>query len=274
MLEQKQSLSTNALKVIAVVCMAIDHIPYAFPNASEAYYTFPIFLFHAIGRITAPIFFYLVGVGYGRTRNANRYALRLLVFAALSYVPYIAYFHTPTGATRLPELVNAQNFLDLNVIFTMLIGLLLLRALNEIRILPLKIAACAGCLFAGMFCDYGLFGIAMILCFAYTQGNRNVLAAAFSAIILASLYFNVLRDFAANFPLYATGYAEMPTAFTPMNAYFIVLACQFLPLPLIVRHAGPRTEPEKRPGFLGKWLFYIFYPAHIILLLWLKLWVI
>jgi len=271
--QNSRGLSTTTLKVVAVVCMVIDHIPYVFPDVHEAYYTFPVWIWHAIGRMTAPIFFYLVAVGYARTRNADRYVARLLVFALLSYLPYVAYFEGPSGATTLRELVNAENFLRLDVIFTMLFGLLLLRAQRELKVLLPKALACAGCAIGAAFCDYGLFGMAMIIGFAYTLGNRRVLAAVFCGILMVDLYTAFLGDWADAFPatLMAVAGDSANFAFSPRHAYMIVLACQFLPLFFIQKHRDPMKVREARPSPAGKWLFYIFYPAHITALLFVKL---
>ncbi|MDR1815366.1 MAG: conjugal transfer protein TraX [Clostridiales Family XIII bacterium] len=268
-----RGFSTMTLKIVAIACMVVDHVPYVMPDALALYYLPPYWIMHAIGRITAPIFFYLVGVGYFRTRNATRYTIRLLVFAALSYIPYIAYFKAPDGAKTLGAVITPENFLDLNVIFTMLFGLLLLRSLHEIKNVPLKLLAAAGCLIGGAFSDYGLFGMAMIIGFAYTLGNRRVLAAVFCGILMVDLYTAFLGDWADAFPatLMAVAGDSANFAFSPRHAYMIVLACQFLPLFFIQKHRDPMKVREARPSPAGKWLFYIFYPAHITALLFVKL---
>jgi hypothetical protein len=250
---------TNVLKIWAIIAMACDHLPYLSPDAHTEYYSFPIFLMHAFGRLTAPIFFYLVGIGYARTSNPNRYTARLLVFALLSYIPFVWYFHD--------GFPNAENFLYLNVIFTMLFGLLMLRVLREVRELALKIIGCAGCLVGVSFADYGLFGMAMILVFAYTWQNKKRMAVCFSAILAVDLFNMIVQELTDRPP------AEMGAilASPGVVAYIIVLGCQFLPLILIMGHRDPLRYPEPRPGFFGKWLFYIFYPAHITIFLVLRL---
>jgi hypothetical protein len=254
-------LSTNALKIWAVIAMACDHIPYLAEAWQADYYAAPWVFMHAFGRLTAPIFFYLLVVGYGRTRDANRYTLRLLVFASITYLPYVWYFR---GAPP-----NAQNFLHLDVIFTMLVGLLLLRALREVKNMPLKAACVVLCLLAGYWCDYGLYGIAMILVcdLARAHGGRRGTVLGMAAVMMAYVYSNVSAGDA--------GLLEALAAFQnpPMLGYIFVQLCQLLPLILIARHRLwlPGGAAEARPGGFAKWGFYIFYPAHITALLLIRL---
>jgi hypothetical protein len=176
---QKIGLSTNALKIWAIIAMVCDHAPYLteytnFPQ--QDYYAFPWYLMHAFGRVTAPIFFYLLAAGYRRTRDRNRYTLRLLIFAAISYVPYIWYFE---GAPP-----NAWNFQHLNVIFTMLFGLLLLRSLHEISSLPLKAVCVCLSLIGGYWCDYGLYGLALILICDLLRDSRRGTVLGMGAVMM------------------------------------------------------------------------------------------
>ncbi|GHU67765.1 hypothetical protein AGMMS49983_19430 [Clostridia bacterium] len=256
-----KGISTNALKIIAMICMVLDHAPYLTADLKSQYYDFPWFLLHAVGRITAPIFFYLLQVGYQRTRNVNRYTIRLLVFAAISYVPYIWYFE---GAPP-----DSSNFTHLNVIVTMLFGLLMLRSIHEISSTSLKAVGVVLCLIGGFYADYGLYGMAIILVFDLCRGSRGRSVLGFGAVCMVYVYMNV-TDIVGDGP---NALASMAGAWhTPVYAhYFIVQLCQLIPLALIALHRvwTPGTI-EKKPGFLAKWGFYIFYPAHITVLLLLR----
>ncbi|MDR0875326.1 MAG: conjugal transfer protein TraX [Clostridiales Family XIII bacterium] len=253
-----KGLSTNALKIIAIICMALDHAPFIAVDSKAVYYDFPWFLLHAVGRITAPIFFYLLAVGYRRTRNANRYTLRLLVFALISYVPYVWYFEDAPP--------DASNFTHLNVIFTMLFGLLMLRSIHEIPSKPLKAVGVALCLLGAFYADYGLYGMAIILVFDLCRGDRGRTILGFGAVCMVYVYKNVMT-------IVGDGPDALTAMFsawqTPLYAhYFIVQLCQLIPLTLIAAHRLWQPDAnEERPGFIAKWGFYIFYPAHIIILL-------
>jgi len=262
----KQGLSTNALKILAIVAMVSDHAPYMLQGWQELYYVYPWVLFHAFGRLTAPIFFFLLALGYRRTRDANKYTLRLLVFACISYLPYIWYFKG--------ELPNAHNFHELNVIFTMLFGLLLLRSVHEIQNPAAKAVCIILCLLGGFWCDYGLFGIAMILVCDVASGSRRGTVLGMGAVMLTYIYLNVSRVFPSNGgPFeYITQLGTNPV----LGNYLFLMLCHFLPLLFIALHTGwyKGALAERKPSFLAKWGFYIFYPAHITLFLLLRLFVI
>jgi len=283
MIKETHGLSTNTLKIWAIVAMVCDHFPYMFANAHSVYYQEPMVFFHAFGRITAPVFFYLAAIGLARTRNAGKYTARLLLFALISYVPYIWYFKG--------SIPNNENFLNLNVIFSMLFGVLMLRSIHEITNLTLRFIACAGCVIGSLFSDYGLFGLAMVLVFAYSidgvygvknpgedatsviapHVNKAKLTACFSAVLITSIYTNVARDI-SDLPPLAIG--EWFVSNPIMVSYLMVLLAQFLPLFVILTHRDPLQYQEPRPGFFGKWFFYIFYPAHISILLAVRIFVI
>jgi len=276
-------LRRNDLKLIACVSMLIDHLPLLKGAAAGeiSYYDFPDFLLHTAGRIAAPIFFYLLAKGYSRTRDVNRYALRLLVFAAVSYLPFIWYFRG--------SLPNAGNFLHLNVLFTMLFGLLILRALKEIGSLPLKAAAVTVLLILASFADYGALGILFILCFAYFSGDAKRLAVCYCAICGVLAFDSFLWVFDGQDTRVMADMVRAP--------YFPGLvgisAGYFLPLFFILAHerreAAARAAAQNtaggeggrntavalaapdRPGPVTRWFFYAFYPLHITVLLLIRM---
>ena len=252
---EKQGLSTNTLKIIAIVAMVCDHAPYIMQGWQELYYVYPWFLLHAFGRITAPIFFFLIALGYRRTSNANRYTIRLIIFACLSYLPYIMYFKG--------GLPNSHNFLELNVIFTMLVGLLLLRSIHEIRNIALKIVCIVLCLIGGYWCDFGLYGIALILVCDVARDSRRGTILAMGAVIMAYFYVSVGRVLPRDSGIF-DNFSQIGSNPIVFN-YLVVMLFQFLPLLFIAFHTSwyKGAKAEKKPSFLAKWGFYIFYPAHI-----------
>ena len=81
-LTEKKPLSSNAIKLIAIAAMTVDHIAWAvFPGYPKEF--LPL-LMHLIGRITCPIMCYCIAEGYHYTRNIRKYTARLFVFALIS----------------------------------------------------------------------------------------------------------------------------------------------------------------------------------------------
>jgi len=152
-------LSGNSLKLIAIVAMFIDHAAIAFVPLGTPLYI----LMRAIGRTAAPIMFFFIAEGYHHTHNINLYTLRLALFALISYLPFI-YFRT--GA-----LPNANNFLNLNVIYTLFLGLLAVRARHEIKNTYIKWMAIALLLLVSVFGDWSFTAVLLILVFDFFRGN-------------------------------------------------------------------------------------------------------
>jgi hypothetical protein len=70
-----------AVKLLASACMLVDHI-------GAVFYMFTPAFFRWIGRISMPLYVYLIAQGCAKTGNINRYMCRLGVFALLSEIPF------------------------------------------------------------------------------------------------------------------------------------------------------------------------------------------
>ena len=93
--ESRPGLDGEALKLIAIFAMTVDHIAYAFVDNG----TLLAIFMHAIGRITGPVMFYLAAEGYHHTRSVPRYILRLAVFALISFLPFQLFVYGRFGST-------------------------------------------------------------------------------------------------------------------------------------------------------------------------------
>ena len=100
-------MSAFTLKMIALVTMVIDHVGAVF---------FPDLIWlRYIGRLSMPIYAFLLAEGYRKTRNFLHYALRLALFAVLSEVPYDLLFQG-----------RVLEFSRQNILFTLLTGYVVL----------------------------------------------------------------------------------------------------------------------------------------------------
>lgn len=91
------------LKVIAIVTMTIDHI-------NDILYS-DILLLHIIGRLSFPLFAYLIALGIESTKKPKKYMVTLFSFALISQVPYFLAF-------------GIQPFERLNILFSLFLGAL------------------------------------------------------------------------------------------------------------------------------------------------------
>ena len=107
-------LSAAALHILAMTFMLMDHL-WATLLSSQMWLTH-------VGRLAFPIFAFLAVEGYFHTRSFKRYALRMLLFAVLSEVPFDLMYG---GTVFYP--------VHQNVIWTLLLGLLGIRLMEAAR---------------------------------------------------------------------------------------------------------------------------------------------
>ena len=97
-LARKAVLSGNALKLIAIAAMTVDHLTWViFPGYQT---NVGILLLHSIGRLTAPIMCFFIAEGYYYTHDRKRYAARLFLFALISHFAYNFAFGIPFAPFR------------------------------------------------------------------------------------------------------------------------------------------------------------------------------
>ena len=207
---QRAGLTSYQLKWIAIITMIIDHVgAVLFPDCWELRY---------IGRISFPIFCFLLTEGFRHTRNIRRYMIRLGGFALISEVPYDLAFH---GKAADPA--------HQNVFFTLLLGVVLMYVLERSRELPLKVLEILMVMSTAdlLRTDYSFKGILLIAVFYLLRENlwlKTVCAALWNFLWNGSIQ----------------GYGAL--AVIPIAMY---------------------------NGELGrkmKYFFYVFYPAHLMVL--------
>ena len=227
-----RGLSANALKLIAILAMTVDHIAWAFvPTLSAAGQAM-----HIVGRLTAPIMCFFIAQGYRHTRSVPRYALRLGVFAVLSQAPFSLF-----ESGRLFSL-------PLNVIFTLTLGLLAVWASDRIENPASRwLVILVICIFAS-FGDWSYYGIAFCLIF---DRFREHPAKRDRVMVIAACV--MVLDILLNYSFSGMSIVES-------LGYTLMQLGVILSLPLLSRYNGERGRPL--PG--GRWFFYAYYPLHLL----------
>ena len=141
-------MSSFLLKIIACITMFIDHLGYVIFNGKSSFMNY-------IGRIAFPIFAYNISNGYTHTKNLKKYFLRLFSFALISQIPYTFYHNM------------ISNSFSLNIFFTLFLGLLCITLYDKMKnkIIALLLCFEIGLVAQASYCDYGFFGVAIILLF-------------------------------------------------------------------------------------------------------------
>lgn len=218
---EKKGLSQETLKVIACMTMLLDHVGAMFVRG----YTLRI-----IGRIAFPIFCFLMAEGAYYTKNPRKYALRLLIGALLSEIPFDLAFQR--GLTWRSQ----------SVMVTLLLGFLAVEAIQNTQNNLLKLLAVSAGFALGQLLqtDYGGYGVLLIVLFSRTRRKwwlQTVLVAMF-AWMMDSVPVQVLG---MRIPI------EM----------FALLA--MLPIGC---YSGRKRSDSK----VLQWAFYLFYPVHLTVL--------
>jgi len=237
-----KKLSANTLKTIAIIAMIMDHIAYIFLPADSTLYI----CMRSIGRITGPVMFYFVAEGYHHTSNANRYTLRLGIFALISYVPFIYCFHE--------ALPNATNFYNLNVIYTLFLGLLLIRMRHEMKQSFLKYLIMAILFLLCYFGDWYYLAPVIILLFDFYYGDFKKQAFAYCIVVffqVATTVFYPLQQLMSG--------SALDWNRVTNNLYKFGM---ILPLILLAHYNGKKGASNK----FSKWGFYVIYPLHLMIL--------
>ena len=185
---KRRFLSGSVLKLIAVITMLIDHtgyVFYAFPTFREPLFTAfgetvtIYFILRKIGRLAFPIYCFLIGEGLRHTRSSIKYLLRLLVFAAISEIPFNLMV---SGELLCPE--------HQNVFFTLFLGALSIYIyrsdLRDLLKIVLMVAVLG--ISAVLNADYGAAGMVAILVLYVLRGHPIVQAIAGYPLFSGGLY--------------------------------------------------------------------------------------
>lgn len=228
-------LSNSNLKLLAIIFMLIDHIA-----ATSSYLYFEhhslYLIMRIIGRLAFPIFAFLLVEGFLHTRNRYKYLLRLSIFAIISEVPFDLAFYG-----------SYYELSHQNVFFTLSIGLIALILFDKYvqedfsKAFMYLILMCLLALI--LMTDYNAIGVLIIFAFYYYRKDFKKLT--FALIVLNSLF--VLE------PL-VTSLNNGTFYFGIVIQLFAVFALFFI-----------KMYNHER-GYSLKYLFYIFYPAHLLIL--------
>jgi hypothetical protein len=230
----KKGLSGNALKITAVIAMTIDHVAWLlFPGFAVK--PVPIIM-HVIGRITAPVMMFFISEGYHHTRDRRKHLGRLLILAAISHIPYSMF----SSFNFIPGIPTTS------VIWPFAVGVLALMV-DKGDILPnikpwQRMALIGICCVLALPSDWSTPAVLAILFMGRNRGDfkRQMLAMA---EVLA--VYGVICGF----------------LFAPV--YGLIHIGIIIPIILLAFYNGTRGTAG---GKAMKWVFYIYYPAHLLVL--------
>lgn len=214
------------LKLIAIITMMIDH--------TGAILLPDQIWFRIIGRMAFPIFAFLLVEGFFHTRNIYKYMFRLGLFALISEIPFDLAFENQLIST------GGQN-----IYFTLLIGMAMIGLIEWVRnkygtdsmntrLLSICIFVLSCLVAAILKTDYASLGILLIFSLYFYRENKMIQAIA--VFVILGYLGGVIQGigFIAIIPFALVG----------------IIFCGY--------------NGEK--GRNIKYIFYFFYPVHLICL--------
>lgn len=240
----KKGLNSNALKMIAIIAMTIDHITWlVFPDYPHE--VLPVIL-HTIGRLTCPIMCYFIAEGYHYTKNIRKYTCRLFVFAVISHFAYIF---------ASADFVDWKSFIPFyygnilnqtSVIWPLAWGLVMLRIVNSEKIPKQWVKTV----------------LILLICLVTFPSDWSCIASL--CILAFGTNRGKLRTQSMWLIIYVAIYATV-YCFAIDRVYGLVQMGVVLAIPFIKLYNGERGK-NPRVNKIMKWFFYIYYPLHLAIL--------
>lgn len=182
-------------------------------------------LYRVIGRLAYPIFAFQLSVGYSHTKHKEKHILKMILFAIISQIPFMFFIGTVEP--------NQGHFL--NIGFTFSLALLCMYIIENIKDYFYKGFALSTVLLLSCFLpiDYGVWGVLLCVCFYICRNHKYLNVIVSCALML----FKILIS--GNI-----AYSAMLYALFPIFMY---------------------NDKKGLDNKFSKYLFYVFYPAHMIL---------
>lgn len=213
-------MSANILKLIALISMTIDHVGYFLLPEQE--------WMRIVGRISFPIFAYMISEGCRYTKNRRRYLLRIagigIVMQLVSYVVsgslYQSVFITFTlsiGMIYLIDMAKEHRRIEDGICVFIAAGVICFLCMGLPLLLPNTDYAI----------DYSVVGVALpVICYLIEDARMRLLAFGIGLLAL-SIYYGGVQ-------------------------WYCLLAILFI-----------AAYNRKRGRLSLKNLFYYYYPAHL-----------
>jgi hypothetical protein len=216
-------MNSYHLKLIAIITMLIDHTGAVLVPSN----TMLNLIMRCIGRLSFPIFVFLLVEGFHHTKDVKKYLLRMGAFALISEIPFDLAFYG-----------KVLEFNHQNIFFTLFLGLLCMYLMSIVEkkfnrnflvmnLLNALLTLMIGIIAYLMKTDYDYRGIILIVAFYLFRESK------------------LLRGLSLLF----------------VSGYLLRYISIFATVSII-----PITFYNGQKGKSIKYAFYIFYPAHLLIL--------
>lgn len=221
--------------------MVVDHTAWGFVEFMSPLGQ----IMHIFGRFTVPIMCFFIAEGYRHTSNIGKYISRMMTFAVISIIPFYLFFHEEYDYRQ-------------NIIFDLTLALLALCAMEKKSWpKPLRTAAVAALIAVSMLIGgWVIMPIVYVLVFYYGRDFKDkakkfcFFTILMEVVLIAAILLNQRYHF--------SGYDWT----VQERLYLLGFMIALIPL--------SRYNGEKGTQVGGRYFFYIFYPAHFMVLFGIK----
>ena len=196
-----------------------------------------VYIFRIIGRLAFPIFAYMIAEGCAHTRHRGRYLLNI---ASLGLACQLVYFFAMGSLYQGILITFSLSIAAIFAIdrFTKKKDLWSALVMSAVLAAVIFISVIAPIIFAsqGFVLDYGALGVLTPIAVYYLRDKRLKISASAVILLLRAILYGGFRWYA------------------------------LLAVPLLAIYNGERGKAKL------KYLFYIFYPTHLVVIYLLQLW--
>lgn len=211
-----QIFNSFSLKIIMTILMVIDHIGQFIPGTPP--------YFRWIGRIVAPVFFFLLTEGYDHTKDKLAYIKRLFKGAIIMFA----------GNLVLWFIFKEESFITNNIFFTLAVNLAILVIIDDKEKREKNIFLLVVLIAFASLAEGSLMATALIMIFFYLKHNKLKLSIAYIVVSLL-LIPNIqwMQVFALPFILMYNGkrgpdFKKFFYIFYPIHIWILFLIGHFL----------------------------------------------
>lgn len=226
------TLNSFQLKLIAMFFMVLDHV-YSYLN-QVGKIDIPIW-FGYLGKISAPIFFYLIVEGFFHTKSRANYMKRLFLFGIIMVI--------------VDLIVKISN----NIFLSLALSVGLMSVIEYCKVSKnylISTLLAIGVIIASLFTEASIYGVGMTLIFYFFRECKVKLINCY--MIYSLLPIVSALSFGSDFK---------EAIFLWDYQWMMVFATPFL-----IMYNGKLGLSNQ----WTKWMFYIFYPLHLIVIVLLK----
>jgi len=229
----KKTLNANQIKLIAIIAMTIDHLTWTFfPGTQAVWY---VFCLHIIGRLTAPIMWFFIAEGCHYTHDRKQYVGRLFLFAVISHFAY-------DFAFGIPFLPLSTGVFNQTGVMWSLAWAAVLSLLCQSDKVP----------------QWGKILAIIVICLITFPSDWSCIAVMCPFFLFS--HRGQFKKQAMDIALWTFIYALVYFLFLD-KLYGVLQMFTFLTIPILSRYNGERGSWKGM-----KWFFYIYYPAHLVVI--------